>query len=209
MSSRSSRLSTIVKVGEDELQVEGVDVAGRVDGAFGVRHGLVPKRANHVHQSVGTVERGLDLRARALAATGAAPGERARDVDELDVGVGDLLRPEERRQPVETFVGHLHGADVQLRLAGVGAGGRMAMSQGIENGRLAGAGKTDDGKLHAFLSRIRGAVSILPRESGASVAAASNTRDRQTEGNRFHSVAALGRKQVPSFDFAASIRKHP
>ena len=95
------------QVGDGELEVEVVDVAPRVGRRRG---GRIVEGAGDVEERVGVADQGEDVRVdRALARRTGRDG----DVDVGDVGVGRLLRVEERRQPVDALVGHLHDADVR------------------------------------------------------------------------------------------------
>ena len=158
------------EVGEDELQVQRLDVARRVDGAVGMRHGLVLEGAHDVDEGVRAVQGGLRLRSRPFAAAGGAPGESAGDVGELDVGVDGFLRPEERRKLVHPLVRHFDRADVHFRLAAIAADRRAAVGQRVENGGFARAGKSDDCQFHA---KSRSAIG---ERSDGIVARASNAR---------------------------------
>src|SRR5215218_414154 len=73
----------------------------------------------------------------------------------------DLLRLEDLGQAVEAVVRHLDDADVQLEAA-VAAGLGVPAGERVENGRLAGPGKPDDGDLHAGMLAVIAAPTPIP-----------------------------------------------
>ena len=125
------------QVGQDELEVEPLEVAGRVDAAVRVRDGRVLERADDVEQRVG-VAQPREVVGRQLLGPDVALGRggRRRQVDVGDVGLDDLLRLEDLGQRVEPRVGHLDDADVEGDAA-VAAGLGVAAGQRVEDGRLA------------------------------------------------------------------------
>ena len=137
------------QVGQDELEVEALEVARRVDAAVGMRVRRVLEGADHVEQRVG-VAQPRQVVGRQLLGADVPLGRRRgrRQVHVRDVGLHDLLRLEDRGQPVEPVVGHLDDADVEGDAA-VAAGLGMAAGERVEDGRLARSGKPDDGGLHA------------------------------------------------------------
>ena len=136
------------EVGEDELEVELLEVAGRVDAAGRMRVGRILERADDVEQRVG-VAQAREVVGRQLLGPDAAlgRGRRRGQVDVRDVGLDDLLGLEDLGQPVEARVGDLDDADVE-RDPAVAAGLGVAAGQGVEDGGLATPGKPDDGDLH-------------------------------------------------------------
>ena len=87
------------EVGEDELEVEPLEVARRVDAAVGMRVGRVLERADDVEQRVG-VAQPREVVGRQLLGADVALGRRRRrgQVDVGDVGLDDLLRLEDLGQ---------------------------------------------------------------------------------------------------------------
>ena len=139
------------EVGQDELGVEPVEIAGRVDRALRMRVGRVLERADDVEQRVRVAEPGEVLGRQVLRPDVALRrGRRRGQVDVGDVGLDDLLRLEDLGEPVEPLVGHLDDADVELHPAEP-AGLGVAPGQRVEDGRLARSGKTDDGDLHGAM----------------------------------------------------------
>ena len=137
------------EVGEDEFEVEALDVAPRVDRALWVRHGRILERADHVEERIRVAESGEMFGRQFLRSDPALRRRgRRRQVDIRHVGLDDLPGLEDLGEVRETFVGHLHDADVELHPAEA-AGVGVAAGQRVEDGRLAGRGKADDGDLHA------------------------------------------------------------
>ena len=139
------------QVGEHELEVELVEVAGRVDAPVRVRVGRVLERAHDVEQRIG-VAQPRQVVGRQLLGPDAPLGRggRGRQVDVRHVGLDDLLGLEDLGEPVEPVVGDLDDPDVE-RDPAVAAGLGVAAGERVEDGRLARSGKPDDGDLHRRL----------------------------------------------------------
>ena len=136
------------EIGQDELEIEPLEVARGVDAAVRVRIRRILERPHDVQQRVRVAQAGQVV-GRQLLGADVALGRRRRrrQVRVGDDGVHDLLRLEDLGQPVEAGVGHLDDADVEgdpAEAAGLG----VASGQGVEDGRLARSGKPDDGGLH-------------------------------------------------------------
>ena len=137
------------QVGQQELEVEPLEVARR------------DRRCRRDAGSAGssnartTWSSASESRSRARWSAGSSsvpmwPSDRRRrrrQVDVRDVGLDDLLGLEDLGEPVEAVVGDLHDADVEGDAA-VAAGLGVAAGERVEDGRLARAGKPDDGDLH-------------------------------------------------------------
>ena len=143
------------EVVEDQLGLEGGDVAVRVDAAVGVRDVVAVEGAHDVDQRIGGAQRLAGRRRAAL--------EERRQVVELDHVRRDLLRADERAELVQHRVRQLDSADVLA--AGVGAGARVAACERAEDGALAGLGEADD-RIHAARVRGSGVRGEGRRESG-------------------------------------------
>jgi hypothetical protein len=132
-----------LEIGDGELEVEILHVAPRVGGR---RDRRVIEGTRDVEQRIGIANEGQQVRVdRALARRAGGDG----DIHVRDVGVGRLLRIEQRREPVDPLVGNLDDADVGRRApAGESAGLGMAAGERIEDGRLAAARQAHDGDLH-------------------------------------------------------------
>ena len=79
---RSRRRSTRREVGERQLDLDGLDVAARVDRAFDVDDVFVLEAADDLHDGVGLADVGEELVAEALALRRAA--HESGDVHELE-----------------------------------------------------------------------------------------------------------------------------
>ena len=136
------------QVGQDEFQVEPLQVAGRVDAAVGVRVGGVVERPDDMQQRIGIAQPGKVVRWQLLGADmPLGRWRRRRHVHVGDIRLDDPLRLEDRGERSQARIGHLDHAHVEGDPA-VAAGLSVAPSQGIEDGRLARTGKPDDGSLH-------------------------------------------------------------
>ena len=115
-------------VGEDQLGVDNLDVADRVDRAEFVNDVVVFKAAHHLHDRVGFADIGEELVAQARAFRRAF--HQAGDVDKLDRRWDQFLRARDLRKHREPRIRHADDADVRvdrtkwvigcLRLAGAG-----------------------------------------------------------------------------------------
>ena len=147
--SRSSRRSAIERsASRNSRSSRSMSRAG-IDAAFGMRVRRILERPDDVEERVRVAESG-EVVGRQLLGPDVAlrRGRRRRQVDVGDVGLDDLLGLEDLGQPVEAVVGDLDDADVEGDPA-VAAGLGVAAGERVEDGRLARAGKPDDGDLHA------------------------------------------------------------
>jgi len=103
------------QIHQQELAVDRLQVPDRVDRLLGMRHGRVLERADDVHKGVHLLE--LVAHRPAQAALPDAFVQPA-DVGIGDGGVGGFLGLEDRAQPVDARVGHVHDGSVHLELAG-------------------------------------------------------------------------------------------
>ena len=97
---------------------------------------------------IGLTDVGEKLVAQSLAFRG--PGHQSGDVDEFHGGMQNLLRLDDLRQPVEARVGD--GDDADIRIDGaerVVLRLDTRLGEGIEQGRLADIGQTDDAAFDA------------------------------------------------------------
>jgi hypothetical protein len=141
----------LLKVGQQQLGLDRLDVASRVDVALGVRHALVAVGPDHMDDRIRLADVGQELVAEPFAPRGAA--NEAGDVVE-----GDGLRYDRRGgdglgHALEPLVGHgydghvgLHGRERIVR--GRGACARKR----IEERRLAGVRQADDADPHRSAS---------------------------------------------------------
>ncbi len=137
------------QVGQDELEVEPLDVPPRVDRAIGMRRRGILECAHDMEQGVRVAQPGEVLGGQLLGPDVAlGRGGRRRQVGVGDVGLDDLLRLEDRGEALEPRVGDLDDADVELHPA-ESAGLGVAPGQRVEDGGLTRSGKPDDRDLHA------------------------------------------------------------
>ena len=144
------------EVCEGELQIELLEVAGRIDAAGRVRVGWILERPDDVEQRVGIAQAGQVIGRQLLGPDPAlGRGRRGRQVDVGHVGLDDLLGLEDLGESVEPVVRDLDDADVEGDPA-IPAGLGVAAGQGVEDGRLAAPGKADDGDLHRPIVAVGG-----------------------------------------------------
>ncbi len=136
------------QVGQDELEVELLKVARRIDTAGGMRMDGVVEGANDVEEGVRIAQPREVVGRKLLRAD--APlrrGRRRGQVHVRDIGVDGLPWLEDGSEPVESVIRDLHDPDVEGD-APVATGLGVPAGQGVEDGGLAAPGKTDDGGLH-------------------------------------------------------------
>ena len=149
------------QVGHQELEIEPLEVAHRVDTAVGMRIRRVLERPGDVEQRVRIAQPAQVVGGQLLGPDmPLRGGGRRRQVGIGDVGMDDLLWLEDRGQGVETRVRDLHHPDVEGDPA-VAAGLGMAAGERVEDSGLARTGKTDDGDLHGGI-----VAGISSRRSG-------------------------------------------
>ena len=141
------------QVGQDELEVEALDVALGVDAPVGVRIRRILEGADDVEQRVG-VPQPRQVLGRQLLGPHAALARRRRcgQVDVGDVGLDDLLGLEDRGELVQALVGDLHDPHVEGQPAEASGLG-VAPGERVEDGRLAAPGQTHDRDLHVAANR--------------------------------------------------------
>ena len=136
-------------VGENELGLERRHIAQRIDPAVRVRYRVVPEKADHLNQGVVVLHGGEKTGGELRSAAGSLL--QSGHVDELDAGVHGALRGEERRASIEPLIGHLHDAEVRVRLRHRG-GVEMSFRDRLKERRLARKRKSDDAELHDVIS---------------------------------------------------------
>ncbi|MCY1175539.1 hypothetical protein D9M73_157820 [compost metagenome] len=136
-------LLAAVEVGEDQFQVDDLDVALGVDAVGDVNHVLVFEAAHHVGDGVGLADVGEELVAQAFTFRGT--GDQAGDVDEFHGGRQHAVRLDDGRQGVQARIRHRHDAAVRLDGAEREVlSGDAGFGQGVEQGGLADVGQADD-----------------------------------------------------------------
>ena len=101
-------LGRLLEIVEDQLDVDALDIAHRIERADLVRHGRVFEQAHHVRQRVRLAQR-HERRGILLAVL-----LQAADIDVLDGRVGDFLRLEYLGQLRHARVRHARDAHVRL-----------------------------------------------------------------------------------------------
>ena len=130
-------------VGEDELQVDGLDIPQGVDAALHVHNVFVFEAAHHVDDGVHLADVGKEFVAQALAFAG--PLDQAGNVHEFDDrrrGFGGVVHP---RQLVQPYVRHRNHADIGVDGAEgiVGALGAR-VGDGVKQSGFAHVGQSDN-----------------------------------------------------------------
>ena len=137
------RLLDGLDVGQDQLGLDGADVGGGVDLAVDVRDVLVAEDARDLADRRGLADVREELVAQALSLRGTR--DDAGDVDELDGRGQQLGRAEHLGELREPVVGDPDDADVGLdRRERVVRREHVVLGQGVEEGRLARIGESDD-----------------------------------------------------------------
>ena len=137
----------MLDIREDELEVDGFDVARRVDRALDMHDVVIVKAAHHVDDRVHLSDMGQELVAQALALARAA--HQARDVHELHDRRGGLFRVVQVGQRLEPLVRHGDHADVGVdRAEGIVCALRARLRDRIEQGGLAYVREPDNAEFH-------------------------------------------------------------
>ena len=139
------------QIAEDQLGVDGLDVADGVHAALHMDHIGAVKAAHHVHNGVALPDVAQKLVAQALALGGAL--YQAGDVHKFHNGRGLFVGVPDFRQLVQTGIGHGHNAGVgvdgaegvvrRLRIFGAG--------NGVEQSTFAHVGQAHDTEFHSSL----------------------------------------------------------
>ena len=137
-------------IGEDQLQVDGLNIPGGVHAAVHVDDVVVLKAAHHVHDGVAFPDVGKKLVAQALAMAGAL--YQSGDIHKFHAGGGHLFGTVHLGQHVQSAVGHRHHAGVGLNgTEGIIGRLRAGVGNGVEKRAFAHIGQSYDTKLHVFL----------------------------------------------------------
>ena len=149
-------LFAAVEVGEDQLKVDDLDIALRVNAVGNVNHVFVFEAAHYVSDGIGFTDVGQKLVAQAFAFRCAS--HQACDIDEFHGGRQDALRLDDGSQCVQTWVGHRHDTGVRLdRAEGEVLGRDTGFGKGVEQGGLADVRQADDAAVesHGVSPRIK------------------------------------------------------
>ena len=147
----SARMSSVSMTSMSRM---GSNLAHAVDDV------VVVEATDHVDDRVALADVGKEVVTLAFALGGA--GDEARDIDDVDRGRDDDLGAGDRLQLLHAFVGHEDHAHVGLDRA-EGVVRRLGLArarEGVEEGRLAHVGESDDACLG--LCHGRGNVGIRP-----------------------------------------------
>src|SRR5579875_1173686 len=187
-------------VGQDQLGVDRLDVARRVDPPFYVDDVVVGEGPHHLADGVGLADGGQELVAQPLPARRAPhqPG----DVHEGDRRRHHPLAVVEGGQPVQTLVGdvdHPHvGVDGGERV--VGRQGLVA-GEGVEQRRLAHVGQADDPDRKSHEEPAYPGCRPRPIYDVPVATTASNESLTSPEPRR-------GRDSAPSPSYSITVRLH-
>ncbi len=100
------------QVREDQLEIDGFDIALRVNASFHVDNVVVDKTADHMDDGVAFADIGEEFIAQPFAFRRAA--HKAGNIDEFDRGGCVFLRVVQVGKPVEAFIRHGDHPDVRL-----------------------------------------------------------------------------------------------
>ena len=159
-------------VGQDQLGLDGLHVALRIDLAGDVHDVGIAEEAHDLADRIGLADVRQELVAQALALRRAR--HQTGDVDELDRRGHDARRMVDRRQRVEARVGHRHHAHVGLDGGEGVVGGQTALvGQSGEQRGLAHVGHADDTdrKGHGVFLLMQGLLHAPTPQRDASVTA--------------------------------------
>ena len=139
-----------LQIGKREFSVDDFDIIKRAYRTRHVRYIVIFKTAHDVHDRMtfADVRQKLVTKSLSLGRAGYKPG----NVDKLHRRSNDLQRFDDRRNDAKTRIRHRHYPDVRLnRAKRVILGRDSGRCQGIEQGRLANVGQTDDATLDCHL----------------------------------------------------------
>ena len=143
-----------LEVREDQLEVDGLDVADGIDAAVDVNDIVVVEAADDVNDRVALADVGEELIAQTLALRRAA--HQPRDVDELDDGGGVFFGVIHFGENVQPLVRDGDDADVGVdRAEGIVGGLRARVGQRVEERALPHVRKSDDAEFHSSSLSIR------------------------------------------------------
>ena len=140
----------VLDVRKDQLEVDGLDVTGRIDRAFNVHDVLVVEAADNVNDGVNLADVGQELVAKAL--TLACAAHQTGDVHELDHRRRGLLCVIEIGQRLQTLIRYSDHADVRVDGAErIVCAFRARLRNCVKQGRLADVWQSDDAEFHNII----------------------------------------------------------
>ena len=132
-----------IEVGEDELEVDGLDITNRIYGTIDMHDVVIIEAANDVHDGVGLTDVRQELVTETLT-LGSALDETC-DIDELDHRRHDLLRIIQGAQLLKTLIRYSDDTDVRLdRTERVVGRLRARLRNCVKQCRLADIRQSDD-----------------------------------------------------------------
>ncbi len=141
-----------VEIGQGQLDVDGLDVGGRVDVVGDVDDVVILEATHHVRDGVGLTDVGQELVAQTFALGSAS--DQTRDVDEFHGGRNHLLRLDDLGQRIQARVRHRHDTGVRLDGAeGEVLGVNARLGQCIEESGLADVRQADDAAIETHGAR--------------------------------------------------------
>ena len=101
-----------IEVGEDELEVDSLDIANRIHRTVDMHDVVIIEAANDMHDRIGLTDVREELVTEALSLGGTL--YETCDIDELDHRRHDLLRIIKCAQLLQTLIRHSDDTDVRL-----------------------------------------------------------------------------------------------
>ena len=136
-------------IGENQLGLDGVDIAGGIDAAIHMDDVFILKAAHHMDDGVHLADVGEELVAQALAVARAL--DQAGDVHEFQRGRGVFFGVVHLREHVQPFVRHGDHAGVRLDGAKrVIRRLRARAGDGVKQRALADVRQTDNAQFHLY-----------------------------------------------------------
>ncbi|CDC61050.1 uDP-N-acetylglucosamine enolpyruvyl transferase [Clostridium sp. CAG:448] len=149
---------------ENQFQVDGFQVAYRVDGSLYMDDVRILKAAYNVQNGVYLADMRKKFIPEPFTLGGAA--DQSRNVDKFDNGRGEFFRIVHLCQDIQTVVRYRNNTHVRFNGAeGVIGGFRTGAGQCVEQGAFSHVGKPDDTKFHKIISvcsDIDHAFRVLP-----------------------------------------------
>ena len=143
----------MLDVRKNELEIDGLDVARRIDRTLDVNDVLVVEAADNVYDCVDLADMGQELVAQTLALACAA--DQTGDVYELYDSRGGFLRVIQIGQRLKALIRYRYHADVRVDSAErIVCALRARLRDRIEQSGLADVRETDDAEFHMFFLQI-------------------------------------------------------
>ena len=140
----------VLDICKNEFQVDGLDVAGRIDRTLNVHDVLVVEAADNVNNGVHLANVGQELVAKAL--TLACAAYQTGDIHELDHSRRGLLCVIEFGQRLQTLVRYSDHADIRVDGAErIVCAFRARLRNCVEQGGLADVRQSDDAEFHNII----------------------------------------------------------